>query len=312
MGSTSTVSIVIPTYRRAALLRNLLKSLSAQETRHGFEVIVVNDGSDPDLATIETESSGMPTKLVRLGENRGRSFARNEGVRKSKGEIIIFVDDDMTVNPGFVQAHVEMHQDPRDVVIGDVVSPPEYKSHPLARYVERQGIHKLGRTDKIPPKCVRTGNVSVSRTLFDEAGQFSETICKYGEDLDLGMKLGYAGANFKFAAGAVSYHHHPPDIDDMIEKMQEYGRYTVPLLARDHPELKRAIKIHLAEPVRPWRENPFLTLEKIGLRLILVPPCYRLALGIYQQQWLGRLLFPVIDYIRAYNYIRGYWQAVRQ
>lgn len=312
MGSDRIASIIIPTYQRTALLRNLLKSLSVQGTRHKFEVIVVNDGSDPDLGTIEAEFSRISASLVCLGENRGRAFARNEGVRKSKGEIIIFVDDDMTVNEGFVEAHLAMHEAPEDVVIGDVVSPPEYKSHPLARYVERQGIHKLGRTEKIPPKCVRTGNVSLSRYLFDKAGRFSEAIWKYGEDLDLGMKLGYAGANFKFAAGAVSYHHHPPEIEDMIAKMQEYGRYTVPLLARNHPELKRTIKIHIAEPLSLGRENPLLSLEKIGLRLILVSPFYRLALGLYTQKWLGSLLYPVVDYIRAYNYIRAYWQAVKE
>jgi glycosyltransferase involved in cell wall biosynthesis len=312
MGSDRIASIVIPTYQRAGLLRNLLKSLSVQEARSKFEVIVVNDGSDPDLGTLEAEFSPISARLVYLGENRGRAFARNEGVRKSKGEIIIFIDDDMTVNDGFIEAHLAMHQAPQDVVIGDVVSPPEYKSHPLARYVERQGIHKLGPAEKIPPKCVRTGNVSVSRQLFDKAGQFSEAIWKYGEDLDLGMKLAYAGANFKFAAGAISYHHHPPEIEDMIAKMQEYGRYTVPLLARNHPELKRTIKIHLAEPLRLGREHPLLSLEKISLRLILVPPFYGLALGMYRRKWLGSLLFPVIDYIRAYNYIRAYWQVVRQ
>jgi GT2 family glycosyltransferase len=309
MASAYAASIIIPTYKRGALLHNLLKSLSAQQTRRTFEVIVVNDGSDPDLESLEVEFSDLAARLVRLGENRGRAFARNEGVRQSGAEIIIFVDDDMTVNEAFVDEHLAAHQDPADVVIGDVLSPPEYKSHPLARYVERQGIHKLGANQKIPPKCVRTGNVSVSRYLFDRAGRFSEAIWKYGEDLDLGMKLAYAGANFKFAADAKSYHHHPPDIDDMIAKMQEYGRYTVPLLAANHPELKKTIRIHLAEPLRLGRESAALSLQKLGLRLVLIPPFYRLALGLYKRQWLGSLLFPVIDYIRAYNYIREYWRA---
>jgi glycosyltransferase involved in cell wall biosynthesis len=309
MGSPYAASIIIPTYKRGDLLRSLLKSLAEQVPGRPFEVIVVNDGSDPDLATLEVEFSDLALRLVRLGENRGRSFARNEGVRRSTGGVIIFVDDDMTVNETFVEDHLAAHAGPAAVVIGDVLSPPEYRSHPLARYVERQGIHKLKPGCKIPPKCVRTGNVSVSRQLFDKAGQFSETIWKYGEDLDLGMKLAYAGADFKFAPGAKSYHHHPPDIDDMISKMQEYGRYTVPLLAESHPELKKTIRIHLAEPLRPGRESIGLSLQKIGLRMILIPPFYRLALGLYRRQWLGSALFPVIDYIRAYNYIREYWRA---
>jgi GT2 family glycosyltransferase len=312
MGEVVTASIVVPTYRRPDLLRNLLESLSKQKTRHHFEVIVVNDGTDRDLGVLEVEFSDISTRVISLGQNRGRAYARNEGVRNSRGDIIIFVDDDMTVVGDFVERHMAAHVHPEDVVIGDVLSPPEYKSHPLARYIERQGVRKIKSGEKIPPKSVRTGNVSVSRELFDKAGQFDEAIVKYGEDIDLGMRLSYVGANFLFAEAAASYHHHPPDIDDMISKMQEYGRYTVPLLARHHPELRRALKIDLAEPLALGRESPLVTMKKIGLRIIFTPPFYALALGVYRCSWLGNLLFPVIDYIRAYNYIRAYWQAEKE
>jgi GT2 family glycosyltransferase len=312
MGEVATASLIIPTYKRPDLLHKLLESLSTQKTGHRFEVIVVNDGSDRDLGALEAEFSDISLRLIVLGQNRGRAYARNEGVRNSRGDILIFVDDDMTVVEDFVERHMAAHVRPEDVVIGDVLSPPEYKSHPLARYIERQGVRKLRPTESIPPKSVRTGNVSVSRELFDKAGQFDEAIVKYGEDIDLGMRLSYVGANFLFAEAAASYHHHPPDIDDMIAKMQEYGRYTVPLLARHHPELRRPLRIDLAEPLAPGRESPALTMKKIGLRIILTPPFYALALGLYRCSWLGNLLFPVIDYIRAYNYVRAYWQAEKE
>ncbi len=312
MSTVSKASIIIPTHKRPDLLHNLLESLSKQKTAHRFEVIVINDGSDADLGMLEVEFSDISTGIIYLDQNRGRAFARNEGVRHSSGNILIFVDDDMTVVGDFVERHVSACTGPTDVVIGNVLSPPEYKSHPLARYVERQGIHKLKSRQKIPPRCVRTGNVSLSRELFDKAGQFDESIWKYGEDIDLGMKLCHAGANFVFAAGAVSYHHHPPDLDDMITKMKEYGRYTVPLLVAHHPELKKAIKLHFAEPLRLARENPVMSLQKMGLRIILTPPFYRVALFVYRFKRLGRLLFPLIDYIRAYNYIRAYWQVQKE
>jgi len=301
-------TVIIPTHKRPQMLRNLLKSLCSQRGA-GFEVIVVNDGSGGDLGDLQIEFSDIAVRVIDLPRSRGRAFARNEGVRNSGGELLIFVDDDMTVVDDFVASHLESASGPRRVVIGDVQSPPEFKSHPLARYIERQGVRKLRSREKIPPKCVRTGNLGVPRALFDEIGMFDEDISRYGEDLDLGVRLAEAGAEFVFDPRAISYHHHPPDLDDMVDKMQEFGRYTIPHLVARHPGIARVLRVDLADPVRPFAESPDLSLKKAALRVVLTPPCYRIARWLYRRRGLGSLLFPVIDYIRAYNYIRGYRQA---
>ncbi|MFH1220925.1 MAG: glycosyltransferase [Candidatus Eisenbacteria bacterium] len=310
--TANAASIVIPTHRRPDLLRNLLESLSHQKTARAFEVIVVNDGSAGDLSMLEVEFSDISVKVIDLPQSRGRAFARNEGVRNSKGDVLIFVDDDMTVVEDFLERHMAAHGDVMTVVIGNVLSAPEYSNDPLARYVERQGVHKLKSRARIHPKCVRTGNVSVSRELFTRIGMFDESISKYGEDQDLGMKFGEAGADLVFAEGAISYHHHPPDIDDMIGKMQEYGRYSVPLLVAAHPQIRQVIRLDLAEPVRIGRECPLVSVRKMILRIALTPPFYRVARSVYGFKWLGSLLYPVIDYIRAYNYIRAYRESQKE
>jgi len=304
----SSAAVIIPTHKRPEMLRNLLKSLSTQRGAV-FEVVVVNDGSGGDLGALQIEFSDISLKVVDLPESRGRAFARNEGVRNSRGPLLVFVDDDMTVVEDFVAAHLAAAAGPRTVVIGDLQSPPAYRSHPLARYIERQGVRKLGSCDRIPAKCVRTGNLAVPRELFNEIGMFDETISRYGEDLDLGVRLVEADAHLVYEPRALSFHHHPPDIEDMISKMQEFGRYTVPHLVTQHPSLARVLRIDLAEPVRLLRERPVLSAKKTALRLALTPPFYRVALLAYRCRWLGRALFPVIDYIRAYNYIRAYRQA---
>jgi GT2 family glycosyltransferase len=309
--TAKTATIVIPTHKRTNLLRNLLESLSHQRTCFPFEVVVVNDGSGGDLGSLEVEFSDLSLKVIDLPRSRGRAYARNEGVRRSSADVLIFVDDDMTVVEEFVQQHLAAHTDPSIVVVGNVLSALEYRSHPLARYVERQGVHKLKRKDVIPAKCARTGNLSLSRALFDKIGMFDEAISMYGEDVDLGMKMASGGGKFVFVEGAISHHHHPPDIDDMMAKMKEYGKYTVPLLVASHPDVRQVIRIHLAEPVRIFQESLILSAKKIGLRIAMTPPFYCLARWVYRRQWLGSLLFPVIDYMRAYNYMRAYW-AVRK
>ena len=85
----------------------------------------------------------------------------------------------------------------------------------------------------------------------------------------------------------------------------------LPLMVRTHPELRSQMRLHLVEPVRFGSESPILSMQKLGLGIILTPAFYRLARAIYECKALGRLLFPVIDYIRAYNYMREYREADR-
>jgi GT2 family glycosyltransferase len=254
----------------------------------------------------------MRFRLINPPTNVGRGPARNMGVSNSSGEIIIFLDDDMTVAPGFINAHVDAHTGPGLAVVGNIVSAPEYASHPLARYVERQGAKKRSGARSLPPKVFRTGNGSLRRALFEEAGMFDESFSTYGEDLDLAMRLNYHDAKFVFAENAISYNHHPPDLDDMLEKVREWGRYTIPVLALRHPDLERAIHAHLAHPVRLGREGLGLSLRKIAVRFALLPPLYSIARLVYRCTFLGGLLFPLIDYLRLYNYLRAYREALKE
>jgi GT2 family glycosyltransferase len=306
MNESSTATVVIPTNRPDLYLREVLESLARQDTQRTYEVIVVDDASGSDLSPLLAEFGDLPLKVISFPRNLGRSAARNAGVQEASGDIIIFLDDDMTVVPGFVGSHLEMHSGGKTAAAGDIVPAPEYAGHPLARYIQRQGARKRRPGRELPPQVLRTGNCSLPRRLFLEVGMFDESFRTYGEDLDLAMRLSYAGTRFLFARGAVSVNHDPPDLEDMIEKVREWGRHTLPIFMHTHPRLARHLWVHLGEPLRPGREPLGLTLRKAGLRMALIPPFYAVARALYRLRRLGPLLFPVIDYIRVYNYIREY------
>src|SRR5580698_3138964 len=99
------VSVVIATYNRPELLRRLLTQLATQKLGpRSFEVLVVDDGSDPPaepaLGALE-----LPLELRCLTQvNAGASAARHAGVLQARAEILVLLDDDMEIPEGFLSA----------------------------------------------------------------------------------------------------------------------------------------------------------------------------------------------------------------
>ena len=92
-------SVVIATYKRAADLRETLKSLSALQPDGPWEVIVVDNNSPDDTRqVVEAAATGFPVELRYLFEReQGRSPALNAGIRAARGSIIVTTDDDVRV-----------------------------------------------------------------------------------------------------------------------------------------------------------------------------------------------------------------------
>ena len=87
------VSIVIPTYQHCDFILRTLSSVFEQSLGD-YEIIVVNDGSKDDTATVLAPlvDAGRITYIEQ--ENRGQSHARNVGLSRARGEYIAFLDDD--------------------------------------------------------------------------------------------------------------------------------------------------------------------------------------------------------------------------
>ena len=90
--SSPRVSVIIPTFNRAAMLRDAIDSVLNQ-TFEDYEIIVVDDGSTDN--TRETISKFNSPKITYIyQENRGRSIARNIALSRARGEFIAFLDSD--------------------------------------------------------------------------------------------------------------------------------------------------------------------------------------------------------------------------
>ncbi|MGH3992138.1 MAG: glycosyltransferase family 2 protein, partial [Pseudonocardiaceae bacterium] len=99
------MSVVVPTRGRAAYLEVTLDSLLVQRTETAYEIVVVDDGAPDATAAVVAARPGV--RYVAHGGGRGLNAARNTGVRESRAPVVAFVDDDVLVPPGWLDALVE-------------------------------------------------------------------------------------------------------------------------------------------------------------------------------------------------------------
>ena len=90
------ISIIIPTFQHGELIKECLDALYAQ-TYGDFEIIVINDGSTDNTATV-LENYDRPIKVISQ-QNAGANAARNKGYREAHGEYLLFCDADVITNP---------------------------------------------------------------------------------------------------------------------------------------------------------------------------------------------------------------------
>jgi GT2 family glycosyltransferase len=108
MNDLPKVSVIIPTYGREKVLRDSLADVLLQDYRN-FEVLVIDQTQQHEPATqayLEELAIAGKIKLFRL-DWASLPGARNYGVRRATGDIIVFIDDDVNLTPGFLTAHVK-------------------------------------------------------------------------------------------------------------------------------------------------------------------------------------------------------------
>ena len=102
-----TVSVIMPTYNKGARLALTLTSFCYQKTSRQYEIILVDGGETPNLEACRFRSH-LPLEILRV-ENLGRSFNRNVGINAAQGELLVFCDDDLIVEPSFIEEHCLAH-----------------------------------------------------------------------------------------------------------------------------------------------------------------------------------------------------------
>jgi len=209
------VTVVIAVYDERRHIAECLETLGAQRYRP-LEIVVVDDGSRDGTAGIV---AGFPDVTLIRRAHLGAGSARNAGAAAATGEILVFVDGDMTFPPEFVDRLV--------APMLDDGAPGTFTKEILVANGDRPWAraHMLGRglpADRHMPGTFpdRWENYrAVWRRHFERVHGFDEI--GHGEDVTLGRKL---GVDAHVAPGAVCGHYEPDTLLDIFRSARWYGR----------------------------------------------------------------------------------------
>ena len=184
------VSIILPTYNRAHLIKRAVNSVLNQSYKD-FEMIIVDDNSTDNTIEIINSINDERINVIRHDTNKGPSAARNNGIRISRGEFIAFLDSDDEWLAKNLEKQVSVFKN-ADSIVGMVyvgmlnINGEQKKYIPPPHVTRREGnLYSDLLTD---PTIVYPSTTTIRKRCLLEVGMFDEHF-RAGEDWDLWIRL---------------------------------------------------------------------------------------------------------------------------
>jgi glycosyltransferase involved in cell wall biosynthesis len=218
------ITVILCTFNRSQTLARALESVAASALTNTveWEVLVVdNNSSDQTRGVVEEFCCRYPGRFRYLLEpQQGLSNARNAGVREAQGDVLAFMDDDVTVEPMWLQNLTEPLHDTKWAGCGGRICLEQKFS--LPRWLLLEGPYSMGgqlaalfnigdepRELDRPPHGT---NMAFRKIMFEKYGSFRTDLGRCGEsligqeDTEFGERLLAAGEHLWYSPSAVVYH----------------------------------------------------------------------------------------------------------
>lgn len=263
--SVRPLSVIVPTRDRPASLRRTLASLAGSRGASDIEVFVIDDGGSPSIAeTLDLCAYPFTVEVVRTA-GVGLNAARNLGLEASRTPYVAFLDDDVSVDVGWIEGAISAMSSPLGVAVAggrtlaaepDVV--PSWVSPEKMMYLSVVDLGEEPRAFSATTSPVGA-NLILRRSWIDRAGGFREgldrdgTSLLSGGDTELCNRIAAAGGTVLYWPGATVSHH----LDrarltrDWFRRRAEAQGASDALMAYEHgPPSARRLAFELARPLR--------------------------------------------------------------
>lgn len=309
-------SVIVPTHERRDTVARNIAALDRQ-TYTDFEAIVVVDGSADGTAEALRELDVRFPLTVIEQPNSGVAAARTAGAAAARGEVLLFIDDDMEADPEMLAEHERSHGDGFEFVLGDLPLHPDsprnllswgvgYWANSRRERLEAAG-NELGLGDLL------TGQMSVSRAAFDEVGGFDTGFTREdglvpSGDVDFGYRVLKGGHRGCFNPAAISFQYYDVDPGDYLRRAYDIGSSEQELVIK-HPEQARKAE---EGPAFHTRKSRWLLGPLVAAPAALVRPLVDTIAGLVRGGRHGQRLRRLFFAMRTLEHRRGARAARRQ
>ncbi len=228
------VSVVIPAYNAAGTLPDCLLALDWQTAPLPFEVIVVDDGSTDETAAVAEQ---LDAHVIRQ-THRGRSAARNQGVRAARGGLVLFTDADCAPAPDWLETMAALFADQTVAGCKGVYRTRQQALLPRFVQVEFEAKYRaMALASHID--FVDTYSAAYRKTVLDAeaGGPFDEGILA-AEDAELSFRLAQRGRRLVFNPNGIVYHRHAESLGRYLQRKFHFGQWRVEVYRRYPQKLK--------------------------------------------------------------------------
>jgi glycosyltransferase involved in cell wall biosynthesis len=328
-------SVIIPTHNRVEVLRQTLTSLSRQFfPADQFEVIVIDDGSTDGTDEIASQEFPFPLHLLQQS-NTGATRARNLGADKSRGEVLIFIDDDIEIAPKTLNLLIEaVRKNERAIVMGSLAPFISQNSSVYARIVKdlhntslseqraRVGLASHDQASLYPvhfSECM-TGLLAVRREDFFSLGMFQDPTGSWPnwDDVAFGYTAYKEGFQLLRNPQAMGIHHDYSlsDLRASCRRTERASRSAV-LLFQKYPSLFEYLDMfHDKTPISLKNDSAGLIFHKLVHAFFAWKPVLlsmeRLIALLEHTSPHPILLQPLYRWVSSSYIYRGYRDGLRQ
>ena len=234
------ISVVTPTFNRKEELAHLFNSMKKQTLDPKFfEMIISDDGStDGTEEYVKNLENKFQFNLSYVSqENLGPGFARNNGVKNSKGELIVFIDSDCEADSNWLKIIFDAYKKNEFDAFG---GPDEARDNflpiqiainfSMTSFLTTGGIrgHNKNMISKFFP---RSHNMGVKKTLFEKIGGFGSL--RHGQDIELSNRIINEQAVVKLLDNAIVYHRRRTTLLKFFRQVFNWGVARVNLAKID-------------------------------------------------------------------------------
>ena len=220
------ITVVLCTYNRCRILAKALESVAASELPDSIEwevLVVDNNSRDQTSEVVQDFCTRYPGRFRYLFEPQpGKSYALNSGVQQARGEILAFMDDDVTVEPTWLRDLTAGLHGSEWVGAGGRILPEKSFSPPP--WLALDGPYKMGGILALFDQGDQAGaldlapygtNMAFRKEMFEKYGRFRTDLGPTpgseirNQDTEFGRRLMEAGERLRYEPSAVVYHEVP-------------------------------------------------------------------------------------------------------